>query len=265
MMKNLLVRAEPIFLTAFFILFCLVIAVILGGCSSQPTIEPTKVKYEMTLNGFIDGDDFQGVALGDSKKTHTILLNSVVDVNFFTLQSCHRFEKFEDIDKQNMFGRWLKINRQYQWQYNLAPGLEDTGDCPVRMCAYSKTVGAPPVACAAADFRSDKYTLPATNMCNGDFGPTSGSNLCQTQVGLKERLAFKEAVVMAPKLPADQLGQMNWIKNQCQGSFDSTGMTFTYTVPSTECYAVFMQKASPYKRAKLTVFPYDLPQYSGAK
>ena len=160
---------------------------------------------------------------------------------------------------------WFNNNTSYAWNYSEAPTIEDTGDCLLRFCAFSKTVGSPPVACAIVDFMAPKYTLPGTNICNGVVGGTHGTALCHTQVGLLERFQFAGPVVVAPQVTnPNPPGGTYWIKDQCQGKFlDAAQTLWEYTVPENECLTIFMEKAAPHRRAKLTVIPYDIPQYPG--
>ena len=121
------------------------------------------------------------------------------------------------------------------------------------------------MACAIVDFKSSKYQLPGTNICNGSNGATSGTALCHTQVGLLERFKFAAPVIVAPQV-ADPAGKAApyWIKDQCQGKFiDDAQTLFEYKVPSNECSIIFMEKVKPFRRAKLTVIPYDQAQYPG--
>lgn len=243
-----------LFISVFFFTGCAT-----GGVSS---VAPP-IKYELTLKGSIDGHDFQGIAVGSSAHHHDIIITSAVSVNYFTVQSCHRSVQFPDFIDIG----WFDNGKSKQWSYDEAPTIEDTGDCILRFCAFSKTVGSPPVACSIVDFKSDKYMLPGENICNGADGDTTGTALCHTQVGLLERFRFPVSVVVAPQV-VDPQGKAApyWIKDQCQGKFlDATQTLFEYQVPSNECVIIFMEKAKPHRRAKLTVIPYDQPQYPGGK
>jgi hypothetical protein len=255
------------FAVMMFFIYCLYFV---SGCSTtgvQGTAEP-KPRYELTLTGTLDGAPFQGIAVGSSNTSHSIQITSSVDINLFTAKTCHRSMKFEDVIQTN----WITPKRSYSWSYAEAPTIEDTGNCLIKICAFSKEVGAEPSSCAMMDFKSDRYVLPGENICNGELGATTGTAICHTQVGLIERYRFKTPVMVAPNvvdstvtLAPNTKATPSLIKNQCDGKFlDDNQTLFEYRVPASDCEVIFMERALPHREAKLTVIPYDMPQYSGA-
>lgn len=240
----------------------------LSACASTGTSTTTAPppKYELLLNGTIDGNTFQGTGLGSAAQNHAMTISSPIAVNYFTMQSCHRSIQFVDVITEPWY-TWITGPKtsSFSWTYSEATTIEDTGDCILRFCAFSKTVGSPPVACAIVDFKSAKYTLPGVNICNGAVGGTTGTAMCHTQVGLIERFQFSGPVVVAPQV-TDPTGKTApyWIKDQCQGKFiDANQSLYEYSVPENECSVIFMEKVAPFRRAKLTVIPYDTAIYPG--
>lgn len=233
---------------------------LLNACAGAPVTSPAPApRYQLTLSGNVDGIQYQGTAVGSSVSEHSITIESDVDVNYFTVQSCHRSLQFSDVIQSG----WFKKNRAYAWVYKEAPTIEDTGDCLLRFCAFSKAVGSAPSSCAIVDFHSPKYTLPGENICNGADGNTSGTAMCHTQVGLLERFRFKVPVVVAPQVQDDKSGPY-WIKDQCQGHFlDESQTLWEYSMPPRECVVIFMERDKPHRRAKLTAIPYDIAHYIG--
>ena len=232
-----------------------------GGPVSAPTPPP---RQELILSGSIDGVDFTGVGIGSAAKNHNIVITSPVDVNYFQLQSCHRSEQYPDFITTG----WFNNNHSKQVSYNEADTIEDTGDCIVRFCAFSKTVGAPPAACGMLDFHNPKYVLPGENICNGVNGNFTGTAFCHTQIGLIERIKFPVPVQVAPQITPPANDPLNrvpyWITNQCVGKFiDSQQTLWQYQMPSQECVVIFDEIEKPHRRAKLTVVPYDTPVYYG--
>jgi hypothetical protein len=252
----------------FFFVVCLSLALVaqffMGCTSTAPVPTPPAPKYELTLTGSIDGVPFQGVGVGSTASHHDMVISSAISVNYFTVESCHRSLQFSDVISIG----WLGTGHQsYAWSYDEAPTIEDTGDCILRFCAFSKAVGSAPSACAIVDFHSPRFILPGQNICNGVNGSTSGTAICHTQVGLIERFQFPVPVVQAPQI-VDPTGKTSpyWITNQCQGTFlDAAQTLWEYKMPAAECVAIFMEKALPNRMAKLTVIPYDQAQYQGAQ
>lgn len=235
----------------------------IGCTTTAPTPVVASPKYELLLTGTIDGNPFQGVGVGSQLPSHTMQIQSAIAVDYFTVQTCHRSVQFNGVIPPDPWWQWGSDNKSFTWNYSEAPTIEDTGDCILRFCAFSKVVSSPPVACAIVDFKASKYILPSENICNGSDGQASGTAICHTQVGLLERMRFTGSTLVDPQA-IDPTGKTApyWITGQCQGKFlDPNQTLFEYQVPENECSVIFMEKTAPYRRAKLTVIPYDLPQY----
>lgn len=246
----------------FKFLWAPLVALFFAGCqTAQPSSAASaQARYQLLLGGSVDGKPYSGIAIGSAARHHEMVITSAVSVNYFTVQSCHRSVQFSDVIDIG----WFDSNKSFAWSYDEAPTIEDTGDCLLRFCAFSKTVGSPPVACSVVDFKSVKYQLPSENICNGADGMALGTSLCTTQVGLLERMRFKGPVVVAPQTVSADGKSSYWITGQCQGKFlDDAQTLFEYQVPPAECTVIFMEKAPPYRRAKLTVLPYDQAKYNG--
>jgi hypothetical protein len=246
------------------------LALLFAACSTVPTasVSPAQPKYELMLSGTIDGAPFTGIGVGSSAPQHAMTIQSSIPVNYFTMDSCHRSIQFNGvIPGTPWFEFWKNGKTQsFAFTYDEALTIEDSGDCLLRFCAFSSVVGAPAVACAVTDFKSPKYQLPGTNICNGANGNTTGTALCHSKVGLIERYQFAASVFVAPEV-VDPTGNTApyWITNQCVGKFlDDAQTLFEYQVPSSECYVVFMEKAKPHRRAKLSVIPFDTAQFPGS-
>jgi len=229
------------------------------GCATQPTSTTApETNYELTLSGTLDGQSFQGVAVGNSGPSHTISISSSDDIPYVIGQTCHRFEKHEKVIEQG----WISELKQWKYDYKQSPTIEDTGDCPLFVCAYSSTVGAPPVQCAFIDFKNPKYQHAAENICNGVDGNATGTLVCHTKVGLIERIRFDEPMRVAGPIANPQAsdGSTYQIPDQCQGKFiDSNNQLFEYIMPSKQCYLVFYAIKPPFKRTKFTALPYSKP------
>lgn len=239
--------------------------VLMTNCSSTGIVTspatPAPI-YQLTLKGMLDGVDFTGFITGSKAPTHTITIASSDTIPYVIEKTCTRSIMHEKVISQG----WFSSSKQWSYTYTESPTLEDTGSCPLRLCAYSSTVGAPPVQCAFIDFKNDLFQMPARNLCNGGNFENLGKMICHTQVGLQERVQFTEPMQIAPPLPqpVSQPAGTYWIANQCQGSFiDSSNMLFQYFVPTKECYLVFDTLKAPHRLSKLTVIPYDTPLPTG--
>lgn len=225
---------------------------LLGCTNQQASTVVSPVVYEADLFGTFDGYGFKGVGVGIPATSHDIKINSPTDVNVMTIQTCHRFEHYEDVIKTG----WFQPNRGFEYIYNEAPGIEDNGTCILRLGAFSKEVGAGE-AYGILIFHNSKYNLPAENICNGVDGGANGTSICQTQSGLLERIKFSSEVTVArPK--TDGTG----LDGQCQGKFiDPT--TFEYIMPLGECVIEFMEKNMPYRKYIHLARGFNKTQYRG--
>lgn len=231
------------------------VLILLTGCAGLSTNSAnTTTVYEADLYGSVDGYAFDGVFVAPEAKTHTFVIQSKTDVNVMTIQSCHRYLHFEDVIKTG----WFRPNRGFQTSLEVAPGIEDTGYCVIRLSAYTKQVGAGE-AYGIGLFKNEMFNLPATNICNGAEGQTSGSSVCQSMYGLVERIKFPGQVVMARPL-ADGSGT---IPNQCQGRMIDAS-TFEYTMPNGECIIAFGEVAKPHRKYIHLARGFSKSTYRGA-
>lgn len=211
----------------------------------------------MDLGGTLDGQPWDGVAVGSAATSHTIDIVSKTDVNFFRIISCHRYEMFEDVIRTG----WFRPNRGYEYKYTQSPGIEDTGFCVLRLQAFSKAVdsnGAPiGSAFGLMLFHNGQFKLAAENICNGDDGQSTGTTICQSMNGLVQRLRFKTQVVTAPPAPDSAT-----YPKACVGHFIDA-YTWEYAMPLGECVVVFGTTAQPQQFAIHLAYGFSNSQYRG--
>lgn len=240
-----------------FILVVIALAVCMSmtSCTPPPATAgnqaptPAPIIYQYTLSGAIDGNAFQGVFVGTDDTDHDIKVESPTDVNIFTVQTCHRFFKAEDVISTG----WFKTNRGYDYDFSPSPGIEDTGLCIIRLGSYTKQVGAQQ-AHAIGAMHTSSETLPGTNICDGSVGSTTGLSFCSTMVGLIERLEFPGPVLVSK---VDLNGTL------CQGSFVSPTV-WQYKMPLGECAIEFMEAAPPHRIYHHVASGFNAIQYQGA-
>jgi hypothetical protein len=234
----------------------LAIALSLAGCATagvQPATDqkPNSV-YQLDLYGNLDGVAFDGVGVGSSAKTHSIRIESRTDVNEMDIQTCHRFERYEDVIQTG----WFHENRGFEYSYTETPGIEDNGYCIVRLAAFTKQVGAGQ-AYGLLLFHSPRFTLPAENICNGADGKTSGASVCQSADGLVERLKFPGQVITARTKPDGST-----IPMMCEGRFIDP-QTFEYKMPLGECVIEFAEVQAPNRKYVHLARGFNKTQYRG--
>lgn len=187
---------EPITMkkiTPLFLLF-------LAGCSGIPQkLDPDRF-YRRDLPICIkDVGCYEGVAVVPQRDHYEFEVAPKGDaaVDMLVLDSCHREFTREGSEKSALdffFKIFGKKREGYKIQYTVAPGLEDDGDCSVRINTFERDKGRH--AWSVIRFQHPKYKLPATVFCNGEVRNETGVSVCQSKVGLTQQIKFKEAVMI---------------------------------------------------------------------
>lgn len=201
-----------------------------GQVPPMSPVAPPAIIYQFTLGGHVDGNAFTGTFVGEYKPDHQIKIESATDVNMFTVQTCSRFDKAEDVIKTG----WFRTNRGYEYDYSPTPGAETGSLCVVRIGAYTKEVGAQQ-AHAIGAFKTPDETLPAKSSCNGDVRQIVGLDVCSSMDGLVQQVEFPVEVITAAAGDT----------SMCKGSF--SGNVWSYPMPLSECVIEFMEKAAPHR------------------
>lgn len=233
----------------FLVVICLLLVWCLTGCTGQIPSATPKIIQQLDLSGTLDGVAWDGIAVGSSAQAHDIKIQSKTDVNYMTIQSCHRFEKYEDVIKTG----WFEANRGFEYQYSESPGIEDNGLCILRLSAYSKQIGAGE-SYGLMLFHNSFFNLTGENICNGADGITTGTSICQSMSGLVQRLKFKDQVVVSSNQKNDPI--------QCVGNFIDAN-TWEYAMPTGECMVVFMTTAKPRKFYVHLAYGFNKSVYRG--
>lgn len=227
-----------------------------GSGIALPQAQPARVQ-DLDLSGVVNGRAWDGLSIAPAGTALDISIQSKTDINEFRIITCHRFIKAEDV----LTTGWFRPNRGYEFTLNLAPGIEDTGQCPIRFQAYSKELDKDgnPVGSAFGILlpKNDKYQLMADNICNGAQGISTGTSVCKTMAALVERIKFNEQVIAArsENIP-------DGMPKPCQGKFIDAN-TWEYVAPLGECAVEFAATAPPHKRHLLFVFGFDSVVYRG--
>lgn len=166
---------------------------VMSGCSSISTIpnsplsKPDAVfKKDLSIN--VNGKKFEGVGVLPRAKSYSMEIESKVDVDLFTVTTCHRDFSTQDAINVN----WVHPKRSYIYSYTPISGIEDVGSCLVRIAAFNKDKGA--TAFAVFDLETEKETLPAKMQCNGVNQSFGGVSVCQSREGLIQNIEFETVV-----------------------------------------------------------------------
>jgi len=202
-----------------------ILLILLSGCASfqLPSGAPnpnTIFKYD--LKGTVNGLPFDGTGVIPYAPSYTIRITSRVDVDLFTVASCHRDFSVESAINLG----WFQKKRGYEYEYTPSQGIEN-GSCLVRIGAYNKDKGAN--AWAIIDFQSPNEAMPALNLCNGAQLQEGGVSICQSRVGLIQRLVF-----------TNKVQHSSLIDPKCDFK-SADGLTWEYQMPQGECVIAFKE------------------------
>lgn len=217
----------------------LIFVLILCGCSiNLPIPMSSNVAYKFDMRGTANGVPFNGVAVIANAPSYDIKLESPVDISLLTITSCHRDFYADDTDKH-----WSKKKRGYDYVYNPAPSIEDTGSCLLRIGQYDSVHGR--AVLGVLDFQTKLETLSAENDCDGRVYQSTGVSICQAKVGTYQVLRFKEPVQVSPTLDS-----------KCRPTPDDSKMNWGYAMNPGECVVAYSSLSVPLKFHRHTTIGY---------
>lgn len=202
------------------------------GCTSLSATpsqsDPPGTIYQYDIHGSVNGTPFDGVGVIPYAKTYEMRIISRVDVDAFTITSCHRDLKFENVIELG----WFEDKKGYGFQF-VPDQLENHGSCIVRFGAYNKSAQGQN-SWGLLDFETPDATLPATNICNGAVNQSKGVSICQSKAGLMQAIAFATPV----RIAANRLTQ-NCIPTT------KDNLNWDYIISSGECVIDFKEIDPP--------------------
>lgn len=184
--------------------------------------------------------EFCGVGVLPHDTSYDLKINHIAKLDFFAMNSCHREVTSENSDK-GIFKKDGQIYVDYK------PTLELGLACPLFIAAYNREGRH---GWGILVFENPKYTLESTVHCNGDVIDFNGVSICESRVGLLQKITFPEEVIITRPVngAADR-------KEDCPDLATSSidGKTFEFVMPSRECIYGFIGKTSKKKHQFYTV------------
>lgn len=185
-------------------LFLLLPPLLIISCTTVPQTLNPKLLYKRDLPFCVkDIGCYEGTAVLPARAAYDfeIAPKGGADIDLLVLDTCHR-EVTEEVGSQTNLGFFEKIfgKKKQGWKFSYIPiaGLEDDGDCSLRIATYEKSKGRH--AWAIVRFEHPKYELEATLVCNGLVTHEKGVSLCQSKAGLAQQIRFSEPVMIEPDL-----------------------------------------------------------------
>lgn len=173
--------------------FFLALALFVVGCSSvtPQRLDPEKFYRRDLPFCAEDIGCFEGVTVLPKKSFYKfdIQPKGPADIDLLLATTCHREDSFEKTDSG-----WFifKTKKRFQYLYSPVQGIEDDGICPLRINVFEKDKGRH--SWSLVYFENPRFELPATVTCNGTKATYNGVSVCQSKVGLVQRIDFGRVV-----------------------------------------------------------------------
>ena len=203
-----------------------VLALVVALASCQTTsVDPSKI-YRRNMDMSINNIAYSGTAVVPPGKSFEIKARFDSSIDKLKLNTCHRY--FVD----------RKIGKKWEYKYQKNDGIEDSGVCIMDIGAFSEKGN----SFGMIEFRNDlDVDLPADIACNGELTHRIGVSICQSQIGLRQSIKFKDT--------AKVYGQ-----DECDKPFTRDGKTFNYDINRGSCVFIF-QSGNRFHRHR--TFGYD--------
>lgn len=217
------------------------------GCASTPTQSTNDALaaaqkgavYKYDMSGTVNGTQFTGVGVIPYADKYSMQFVSPVNVDLLSIASCHRDWTAESVATIG----WFRSKVGYSYQYDPSLGIENTGSCLVRIGAYNRDKGQN--VWGIIDFENPGRTLPATSFCNGNMQKFNGVSICQSKVGLIQRIVFDSPVMQDVKA----------LDSKCVMS-SKDQKVWEYQLPVGECVIEFKETIPPYRLHRHTTVAY---------
>lgn len=199
-----------------FALAALLLAALLSGCANLPmaTQDSASKEYKMDLGLVVNGIAGKGTMVVPKSALYDIQVTAPDNADIVTINTCHREMILNKQD--NKFG--VKFT---------PTDIENNGYCPIIISAF-----APTFTYAGGFIDVQDVDLPAILTCNGKTANTSGVSVCQSRMGMIEKIQFADPVnAGVPDLP-------------CPALSGSPGVSFEVHLGKGRCVYAFKEVSS---------------------
>ena len=196
------------------------------ACSTVNQTTSSESYYDRTIELLVNKKACIGACIVSYAKQYSINIQSASDMNYLSIESCHRKVTLEDAgDEQN-------------WVFTPVSGIEDTLACPLTITALDKKHGKN--AYGFIDFESPTFLLQANLKCNGESIKANGVGLCKSKQGLIQSISFDGPVKVYPDS-----------EHGCPLDIPKDNQNFEFKLPSKSCVYIFMEANEPHRFFKL--------------
>jgi len=210
------------FISVSLLLWALV--VLLSSCSNLSTHNSeTFYKRDMLLE--INDKEYEGTAVVEDISDLDIKAFFKDDGDLLRIKTCHRSLDYEKVWKTKA-GIFVKKDSA-RIELKLNTPIENQDYCPIEITAFSHSGKH---SWAFMDKKTPNETLSAMYRCNGESGVKDGVGICQSYVGLEQRIEFQVPVNIRTSCPYFRIDEMAFMfkpkKGYCTYSFKSEVGTY---------------------------------------
>lgn len=233
------------------ILAKLIVLVALVSCASAdksilPKVDP-EVVYKKDMAIEFNGQTFIGLAVLPAQPSYDFHVIAAGEMDLFTFTNCHREEVSENAGNVSVTKRSFifkkTTTKKNELNMTFTPTPLENANCPVFMAGYEKDQGRH--SWAFIDFENGNDKLDAKLACNGQDKAFKGVSVCQSKVGLVQRISFPGKVKVSPDAGCE-FGDKPGIMS---------GESFDFSIRKGQCVYVFMDANA--QTHKLTTFGYE--------
>lgn len=175
----------------------LLVLYICTSCALPKNAVDTSTLYKLDMVMDINGKVFHGTAAPTRSDSYKIHIYAKGDLDLFTLETCHREEATESawnvVDKKGFFKR--KVTNKREVIFTFKPNDLEKDMCSVMLGGYEMTKGRH--SWAFIDFQDKARSIYGTSLCNGKIVGNPSVSVCQSKVGLVQKISFSEDVIGA--------------------------------------------------------------------
>ncbi|MCP3873379.1 MAG: hypothetical protein GY699_09535 [Desulfobacteraceae bacterium] len=224
-------RAKGYIMKLLIFLPFILLIVLAGSCTTTVQKLDPLIFYKRDIRIEYKGDKYYGIAVLPYAEEYKIKLKAHGDMDYFSVNTFHREE-----DSSNPGGMFFQSRTTLKYK----PTLEKEGDAPLYISVYNKKKKH---GWAFIAFEHPMYTIESLFHCNGKVKIFKGVSACGTREGLKQKITFKEDVMISNPSPGPH-GRKTPCPDLKSNKGDKVGEVFEFDMPNRICKYTFVSMAS---------------------
>jgi hypothetical protein len=202
-----------------------------SGCATVAESLKDSTFYRRDIQFRVNGVKAAGAVVVPKAAKYVIEGEVKGGFDYLIVRSCHR-----EFTAENEGG-------SFKYVYEPRAGLEDSRACPLEIRGAEKEKGRH--SFGFIDFENERDTLEATLSCNGAVTAYKGVSVCQSPLGLIQKIQFAVPVIV-------QGGSKD-----CVIAEPKDFMTYEFRTPPKQCLFVFIEKQKPNRTHRMMTLGFE--------